>query len=178
MWQQTLFSTLIYIGQGELPEQVWPKVDEGQSSAAGSRQHQLLQKSRQEVSQLVAIWKLTFEKFSPSFHGWKIHLRLEARRFGGLAFLFPPRFFFFLFFFFRVCYYNSVHSWYLYKILDLFDCCEALGHDGILCQRQVNRIWCETPCPCISTKYVTFQSQQVCCVSNSTCYLCLVSCKF
>lgn len=49
------FSILIYIGQGESPEQVQPKVDEGQSSAAGSRQHQLLQKSRQEVSQLVVI---------------------------------------------------------------------------------------------------------------------------
>lgn len=87
------FSTLMYIGQGELPEQVRPKVDEGQASAAGSRQHQLLQKSRQESSQLVAIWKLTFEKFSPSFHGWKIHLCLEARRFAGLTFLFSPLFF-------------------------------------------------------------------------------------
>lgn len=55
-------------------------------------------------------------------------------------------------FFFRVYYHNSAHSWYLYKILDLFDCCEALGLDDILCQRQVNWNWCETLCPCISTK--------------------------
>lgn len=43
------FSTLQYMGQ-ELPEQVRHKVDEGQSSAAASRQHQLLQRRRQEVS--------------------------------------------------------------------------------------------------------------------------------
>lgn len=165
------FSILIYIGQGESPEQVQPKVDEGQSSAAGSRQHQLLQKSRQEVSQLVVFWKLTFEKFSPSFHGWKIHLCLEARRFAGLDFLFFPSFF-------RVCCYKSVHSWYLYEILELFDCCETLGCEGIVRQRQVNWNSCEALCPCISTKYVTFQSQQVYCVSNSLCYLCRVSCKF
>lgn len=82
------YYTLQYIGQGESPEQVRPKVDEDQSSAAGSRQHQLLQRRRQEVSQLVAIWKLTFEKFSPSFHGWKIHLCLEAGRFAGRLFFF------------------------------------------------------------------------------------------
>lgn len=92
------FSTWQYIGQGDLPERVRPKVDEGQSSAAGSRQHRLLQGRRQEVSQLVAIWKLTSEKFPPSFHGWKIHLCLEAGRFAVLLLLLPspPSPFFFL----------------------------------------------------------------------------------
>lgn len=168
------FSTLIYIGQGELPEQVWPKVDEGQSSAAGSRQHQLLQKSRQEVPQLVAIWKLTFEKFSPSFHEWKIHLRLEARRFVGLAFLF-----FLLFFPFSLGFTTI--------ILPILDTCIKFWIFLIAVKLLALMIYCAKDrwieigvkhCVLVSVQNVTFQSQQVYCVSNCLCYLCLVSCKF
>lgn len=94
---------------------------------------------------------------------------IYARRQEGLkVLLFSSLIFFFLFFFF---------FWFAAMIMAILDTCmkswtlnscEALGLADVSYQRQANnRNRCETVSPCVSTSYVTVQSQPNCCVSTA-----------